>query len=182
MPLWGWILIGLGVLVVVAIAWGIASRQRTQALREQFGPEYDRTLERSEGRRDAEEELRERRERRSRLEIRPLPAAARQRYADAWADVQARFVDDPNGAFEDADALVTSVMRERGYPMEDFNQRVADISVDHPGVVEHYREAHLIAEGNTRGDVTTEDLRRGMVHYRALFEELLAAEEHSRAV
>jgi hypothetical protein len=171
MDAWIWILIAAGVIVVIALlAWAASRSRRTAGLRDQFGPEYERTVETAESRRQAEAELAARRERRAELDIRPLTPAARDRYAGQWTALQARFVDSPDASMQEADALVTQLMRERGYPMDDFDQRVDDISVDHPGVVEHYRAAHRIS--TNRGS-TTEDRRQGIVHYRALFEELL---------
>jgi hypothetical protein len=111
------------------------------------------------------------------MEIVALEPAARQRYAEAWRDTQARFVDSPEQAIREADHLVTEVMRERGYPMEDFDQRAADVSVDHPNVVENYRAAHATSLANDQGRASTEDLRQAMVHYRALFVELLEQPE-----
>jgi hypothetical protein len=148
-------------------------RRRTESLRTHFGPEYDRTVDEAGGSRDAESELERRRQRRAQLDIRPLPPGARSRYAEEWRSVQARFVDDPSGAVAQADVLVTQVMRERGYPMDDFDQRAADVSVDHPAVVGDYRSAHEISQRSDAGNAETEDLRQAMVHYRALFEDLL---------
>ena len=174
MPIWAWILIAIVVVVVVAIAaWLAWSKRRTDQLKGRFGPEYDRTVAESGGRRKAESELDARRKRRQELNIRPLSTASRQRYLERWRSTQARFVDAPNDAIRDADALVTSVMTERGYPMDDFEQQAADISVDHADVVDNYRAAHGISMANDHGKASTEDLRQGMVHYRALFEELL---------
>jgi len=121
--------------------------------------------------------MRARQERRAKFQIRPLPAESRERYTEDWRVVQTRFVDDPDRSFEEADGLVRAVMKDRGYPMEDFDQRVAEVSVDHPLVVEHYRQAHAMALANERGAATTEDLRQGMVHYRMLFQELLTPDE-----
>ena len=175
MDAWIWAIIAVVVVVVAALAiWQVTARQRRERLRGRFGPEYDRTLDRTAGdRRAAESELAEREKRREQLEIRPLSAAARDRYSGSWREVQALFVDEPRTAVRDADQLVISVMRERGYPMDDFEQRAADVSVDHPDVVENYRAAHRISEASERGDATTEDLRQAMRHYRALFEDLL---------
>ncbi len=170
-----WIWIVVAVIVVIAIAgalWAFTQRRRSTDLRRRFGPEYDREV-REHGRRGAETEL-ERRERRvEALEIRPISREDRERFGEEWRVVQARFVDDPRGAVTDADRLVGEVMRTRGYPVGDFEQRAADISVDHPHVVENYRAAHEIALRHKRGEASTEDLRKAMVHYRALFEELL---------
>jgi hypothetical protein len=174
MPAWAWVLIVLAALAVVAFAVVKGLRDhRTRSLRERFGPEYDRTLESGESKRDAESELAARAERRDKLDIRPLPTAARDRYVEDWQRVQARFVDDPEGAVRDADMLIQSVMNDRGYPMDDFDQRAADVSVDHPQVVENYRQGHALARKSALGEGTTEDLRRAMQHYRSLFEELV---------
>ena len=182
MPVWGWILIAVAAAAVVAfvVVAGL-SRRRSSNLRQQFGPEYDRTIDRQGSRREAEGELQSRVDRRERLDIKPLSTAARDRYLESWRQVQAEFVDDPSSAVGDADRLVTSVMSERGYPMDDFEHRAADISVDHPEVVERYRSAHGIAQKNENEDVTTEDLRQAIKHYRALFEELLEAPEDAPA-
>jgi hypothetical protein len=174
MSTWVWIVIVVAVVVVLAlIAWSVLRRRRSTQLREGFGPEYDRTVEEAGSRRRAEAELAEREKRREELDIRPLTPAARDRFVDRWRDTQARFVDDPGSAVGDADSLVQEVMRERGYPTEDFEQRAADISVDHPHIVENYRAAHGISLAQERGEASTEDLRQSIVHYRSLFEELL---------
>jgi hypothetical protein len=168
MPGWGWALVAVGVIVVVAlVVWQGMKAKRTRTLQQRFGPEYDRTIERADGRREAEADLAERARRRDELDIRPLPTASRDRYVEEWQRVQARFVDDPSGAVQEADTLIQSVMRERGYPVDDFEQRAADISVDHPQVVENYRHGHRLASGDT------EEQRQAMVHYRALFDELV---------
>jgi FtsZ-interacting cell division protein ZipA len=178
MPTWAWIVIAIAAVAVIAlVAVAMWSRQRTSRLRQRFGPEYDRTVERRGGRREAEADLTSRVERRDQLEIRTLPSETRQRYLESWRQVQAEFVDDPPAAVTNADRLVTSVMSDRGYPMDDFEGRTADISVDHPQVVERYRSAHGIARKNEEGQATTEDLRQAMQHYRALFEELLEPAE-----
>jgi hypothetical protein len=178
MPTWGWIVIGVVAVAVIAlVAVAVLSRQRTSRLRRRFGPEYDRTVERRGGRREAESDLGSRVERREQLEIRELPSEARRRYLDSWRQVQAEFVDDPGAAVTNADRLVTSVMSDRGYPMDDFERRASDISVDYPQVVERYRSAHGIARKKHEGQATTEDLRQAMQHYRALFEELLEPAE-----
>jgi hypothetical protein len=174
MPAWAWVLIIAGAIVLLAaVLWRAVAARRSSSLRDQFGPEYDRTVESTDSKREAESELRARTDRRQELEIRPLPTAARDRYVDEWRVVQARFVDDPEGAVRDADMLIQSVMSDRGYPMNDFEQRAADVSVDHPRVVENYREGHRLARNSAMGDGTTEDLRQAMQHYRLLFEELV---------
>jgi len=173
MPAWGWIVIVAAVLVVAAVIWAMMRRRRTAGLQETFGPEYDRTVNETDSRRRAESDLAARRERREQLDIRPLTPAARARYQDRWGQIQMAFVDDPRGALGAADEAVILVMRERGYPMDDFDQRASDLSVDHPDVVQNYRAAHGIAMANDQQRATTEDLRQGMVHFRSLFEELL---------
>jgi len=174
MDTWIWILlVVLAVLVLAAVA-GVASRsRRSSRLREGFGPEYERVVDETGSRRDAERELEDRRERHEELEIRPLSATAQTRYAEEWQQVQERFVDDPAAAVQSADGLVAQAMEERGYPMDDFEQRAADVSVDHPDVVENYRQGHQLVEDHRAGRGSTEDLRQAMVHYRALFEQLL---------
>lgn len=180
MPAWVWVVIAAAIVVVLAVVlWQALSRRRTGRLQQRFGPEYERTLTTADSKRDAEAELQAREERRRRFEVRPLPQAARDRYVQTWQNVQARFVDDPRGAVAAADSLIQSVMAERGYPVDDFDQRAADISVDHPQVVENYREGHRLAQASAGGNDSTEDLRQAMRHYRALFDELVepAADE-----
>ena len=174
MPTWGWILIAIGVvLLCAALAWGAYTSRRRKGLQETFGPEYDRTVADSPNRREAESDLSERQKRRDELDIKPLDPERRDRYAEEWRHTQERFVDDPAAAVTDADRLIQQVMGERGYPVEDFDQRAADLSVDHSEVVSNYRAAHGISTANERGKASTEDLRTAMVHYRALFVELL---------
>jgi hypothetical protein len=175
MPGWAWILVAVVVALFAAgVLWQLLAVRRTRLLRQQFGPEYKRTVDSRDSKRDAEAELQAREQRRKQLDIRPLAPAARDRYLDLWQRVQSQFVDDPTGAVSSADRLIQQVMAERGYPVEDFEQRVADVSVDHPQVVEHYRQAHAIAESPAMdGDSSTEDLRQAMRHYRALFNDLL---------
>jgi len=165
------ILIVLALLVVLALFAG--RRRRSRKLREQFGPEYDRTVAEAGDRKEAESRLQERTARRQRLDVVPLDPADRDRYVEAWRQTQARFVDEPAEATREADRLITAVMRQRGYPIDDFEQRAADISVDHPQVVDDYRAAQAIASANERSEASTEDLRQALVHYRSLFEELL---------
>jgi hypothetical protein len=178
MPVWGWIVIGIGaVALCLLIAWkAFAGRRRRRALQEAFGPEYERTVADAPTRREAESELVERRKRREQLDVKPLGGATRQRYADDWHRTQEHFVDDPAGAVGEADTLIQQVMRARGYPVENFEQRAADVSVDHPEVVSNYRAAHGISVANERGKASTEDLRTAMVHYRTLFAELVEAQ------
>jgi len=180
MPTWAWALIAVALVAVIAlVAWQVSARNRTKRLRQQFGSEYDHTLDTVESKRDAETELEAREARRQQLQIRPLPQAARDRYVANWETVQAQFVDDPRSAVGSADSLIQSVMSGRGYPVDDFDQRAADISVDHPDVVWHYREGHRLASATAGGAaagedaVATEGLRQAMQHYRALFDELV---------
>jgi hypothetical protein len=184
MSQWSWILIAVVVLVVgVGIALGLmlASRKRSARLKEQFGPEYDHTVGELGEQRAAEAELLAREKKHKKLDIVALPPEARQEHAATWTRVQADFVDDPQGAVGRAERLVTRVMRERGYPIDDFEQRAADVSVDHPDVVENYRSAHAIYLSQSNGDISTEDARQAFVHYRALFERLLASDSGTDA-
>jgi predicted nucleic acid-binding protein len=174
MPSWVWVLIAVGVVAVLAfLLWQALDRRRTGRLQKQFGPEYNRALGGAESKRLAEAELQAREERRQRLDIRPISQAARARYIETWRVTQAQFVDDPRGAVRAADSLIQSVMVERGYPVEDFEQRATDVSVDHPQVVENYREGHRLAQASANGSDSTEDLRQAMRHYRALFDDLV---------
>jgi hypothetical protein len=168
-----WIVIAVvAVLVIGLVVWAMA-RRRTDALRDRFGPEYDRAVTEEGGRRGGESVLGDRVKRREELNIRPLAPATAERYAAEWQNVQAHFVDDPKDAVGQADRLIVVVMQEQGYPMDDFDQRTADISVDHPGVVDDYRAGHGISLANDQGLASTEDLREAMVHYRALFGRLV---------
>ena len=188
MDTWVWIVIAAVVVAVVAIVAIVVMRQRRRTeLRESFGSEYDRAVAREGDVRKGESDLMARRERRAELDIRPLSPQSRTTYARSWEQTQARFVDNPATALAQADALIIAVMEERGYPMDDFERRAEDISVDHPDVVQHYRAAHDISvrvdedpkasTSSTVSDVSTEDLRQGLVHYRALFQELLEPDE-----
>jgi hypothetical protein len=167
-------------LAVIVIAFMVARKRRSDRLRARFGPEYDRVVKQEGGVRQAEGVLTFREKRREKLAIRELSASDRTRYEANWEEVQGRFVDDPAGAVTVADRMVADVMRTRGYPVGDFEQRAADISVDHPVVVDQYRAAHSIAIRHDRGQATTEDLRKAMVHYRALFQELIGAQLHRK--
>ena len=178
MDMWVWIVIAAAAVVVLLAIWWLAARKRrTSHLREDFGPEYDRTVENRGSRRKAEAELVDRETRREELDIKPLAQGARDRFANRWRGVQERFVDNPGAALRDAHVLVVEVMQARGYPTDDFEQRAADVSVDHPEVVENYRSAHEITQ---RADADTEDQRQALVHYRALFDELLETQPASR--
>jgi hypothetical protein len=163
-------------LAVGAGLWFYLQR-RSRKLRSMFGSEYDRAVREIGDRRKAEGILIKRKKHVEQLDIRPLAAAAAERFSQEWQSCQAKFVDDPRGAVREADDLVAEVMRTRGYPVGDFEQRAADISVDHPRVVENYRAAHEIAVNEQRGKASTEDLRRALVYYKTLFEELLGIGE-----
>jgi uncharacterized membrane protein len=159
--------------VLIAAAVLLSQQRRTHRLRHQFGPEYERTLARAGGQRSAESELAARERRRRDLDIVALEPAVQARYREAWRATQTKFVDDPTTATREADDLVIRVMRDRGYPMDNFEQRAADISVDHPEVAENYRAAHAMSQANEHGLATTDDLRQAFVHYRSLFAQLL---------
>ena len=161
------------VLAIVAVAWMLMQKKRTEHLQSRFGPEYERLVDFDGSRRRAEAVLLDREKRVEKLDIQPLSTEDRRRFEQAWIREQARFVDDPKGAVAEADQLIREVMKTRGYPVGDFEQRAADISVDHPIVVENYRIAHDIAVRDKRNEAGTEDLRSAMVHYRSLFQELL---------
>jgi hypothetical protein len=171
-----WILVGLIAVAVVIVA-AIASRRRALArsveLRQRFGSEYDRAVEEYGGHARAERELASRARRVQRIRFRDLSAADRARFSASWSSLQAQFVDDPAAAVVGANELIKEVMLARGYPSDDFEHRVADLSVDHAGVIQHYRAARALSESSRRGDVNTEDLRQAVVHYRALFADLL---------
>ncbi len=173
-------LIVVAILIVIAVALA-ARRRRSHQLRQRFGPEYDRTVVQQRGdSRRAEETLAEREKRVETFSLRTLTPVDREAYSMEWATVQRRFVDDPSAAVGTADRLVSRVMTDRGYPMTDFEQRAADISVSYPAVVQNYRAAHDIVQRHADGHATTEELRQAMVHYRSLFDELLAPAEPSK--
>lgn len=167
------VIIVIVVIVLVALVLLMRQRQQTQRIQQKFGPEYDRTVEQAGGRKEAEKELQERTKRREELQIRPLDPGAREEYSQQWRQTQERFVDNPQLSVREADLLVARVMQDRGYPVGDFEQRARDVSVDHSSVVSEYRAAHDISTLNDREGATTEQLREAMVHYRALFSELL---------
>lgn len=169
------------VVVVLAVAWFAMQQRRRHELRERFGPEYDRAVDEYGAPHKADAALEARAERVEQLHIRSLSPEQSARYGESWRAVQARFVDDPEHAIDEADHLVMEVMEARGYPMGSFEQRAADISVNHPRVVEHYRAAHSIATQTARGDATTEDMRQAMVHFRSLFEELIETDTRVEA-
>ncbi len=164
----------VGVLAVLALsAWLMQRRHQSQHLRQRFGPEYTRTMDDLGSRDKAEAELLARERRVQRMHIVALAPTDAARYAQEWKLLQGRFVDDPRHTLAEADLLVRELMLQRGYPMADFERRAADISVDHPNVVEHYRAAHDIALRDQRAETSTEDLRQAVVHYHALFDDLL---------
>jgi FtsZ-interacting cell division protein ZipA len=165
------VIVVAAILLIAIVVWIATRKRRTDALRRRFGLEYDRTV-REHGTR-AESVLADREKRVEKFRIRELAVDERERFVTDWRLVQSRFVDDPKGAVSDADSLVTRLMQARGYPMSDFEQRAADISVDHPRVVDNYRAAHEIALRHRRGEATTEDLRNAIIYYRSLFDELL---------
>ncbi len=177
------IAIAVAVVVVAGIAiWLFARKRRTERLRTKFGgPEYTRAVNEGGSRRQAEARLDKRADRVESLHIRPLGPGDRARFVESWCRVQARFVDSPGGAVTEADQLLGDVMSTRGYPVSDFEQRAADISVDYPSVLENYCFAHEIALRRTRGQASTEELRQAMIHYRTLFDELAAEPELARA-
>lgn len=169
-------LIAIGVVVVVLlvlVGWLVERKRRREKLRERFGPEYDRVVLQEGDARKAEALLAEREKRVSKFSIRHLTMADRERYVNEWAAVQRRFVDDPAMAVIEADSLVTALMAARGYPMTDFEQRAADISVNYPRVVQNYRAARVIVGRHGKGQATTEDMRQAMVYYRSLFDEMV---------
>ena len=161
------------IIVVIALIAFYWQRRRSERLREHFGPEYDRTVAEGGGRRHAEAVLEQRTERVKKFHIRPLTAEDKDRFTEQWDRVQAHFVDAPAGAVAEADQVLGDIMATCGYPMGDFEQRAADISVDHPIVTQNYRAAHDIALRQAKGQASTEDLRRAMIHYRALFDDLV---------
>jgi hypothetical protein len=161
------------VIATIALVWMAVRNSRTKQLKSRFGPEYRRVARAEGGAAEAESILLAREKRVKKLDIKPLTEAQRNEFADIWEHAQAEFVDDPVAAVTHADVLVQEVMSVRGYPVADFEQRVADVSVDHPAVVQNYRLAHEIAEHNDNEDVGMEKLREAMLHYRALFADLL---------
>jgi hypothetical protein len=167
------VVIVVALIVIAAIAFASSRKRRSVRLRERFGPEYDRVLQKEGDPRKAEGVLEFRQKRREKFQIRPLSGPDKTSFTSRWKEVQARFVDDPPGAVTVAESLVTDVMQARGYPIGEFEQRAADLSVDYPVIVDNYRAAHAIAVRHGAGQASTEDLRQAMVHYRALFQELL---------
>jgi hypothetical protein len=167
------LVIAVAVILVAAIGWLAYGRHQTNRLKQRFGPEYGATVRRLGSKAKAEAELRQREKRVARFEIVPLASADVTRFSQSWARLQGSFVDDPKGVLIEADRLVRELLIKRGYPVADFDLRAADISVDHPIVVNNYRAAQRIVSLDQRGEATTEDLRKAVVHFRALFDELL---------
>jgi hypothetical protein len=167
------IIVAAMVVLVAVVGFLLSRKRRSQALRARFGPEYDRVVKKEGNVGRGEDVLQFLTKRREKLEIVPLSSPKRSEFANRWTSVQSQFVDDPRRAVSHADQLLNEVMQTRGYPIGNFDQRAADISVDHPIVVENYRAAHDIALRHSRGQASTEDLRKAMVHYRSLLDELL---------
>jgi len=168
------------VCAVAVVAWVITRQRRHERLRHRFGSEYDRTVQAVGTTGRAEALLEQREHRVEKYHIRPLGESERARFSEAWRRVQAKFVDNPEAAVTEADALVTEAMSARGYPMSDFDRRIEDLTVEHANVVQHYRAAHDIAERHARRAATTEDLRQALVHYRELFADLLDGDRARR--
>jgi hypothetical protein len=160
-------------LLLIVAAWILVRRQQSLRLKRRFGPEYDLTVSEFSNQGKAEAELLKREQRVARLSIVPLAPADASRLAHAWNNLQGRFIDSPKGVVSEADHLVRELMAKRGYPMDDFEHTAADISVDHPTVVATYRAAHSIAARDARGEADTEELRKAVIYYRTLFDELL---------
>jgi hypothetical protein len=180
MPGWEIASIIAVIVLAAAVVWLLIERRKSKRLQSKFGPEYERTVAERGDRRRAERELERREHRVERLKIRPLSATEHDRFVAAWRADQTRFVDDPAGAVTEADRLVQEVMQARGYPVAAFDQRVEDISVDHPHLVQNYRAARDLAERHRRGEASTEDLRMALMYYRGLFDELLEMQGVSR--
>ena len=166
------IIIAVAVIALLIVVWAVMRKRRTVVLRENFGPEYDRVV-KQHGATRAEVVLEERQKRVEKFSLRTLTVDERERFITEWRFIQSRFVDNPTDAVNEADRLVTGLMQFRGYPMTDFEQRAADISVHYPRVVDNYRAAHEVALRHQRGQASTEDLRNSMIYYRTLFDELL---------
>jgi hypothetical protein len=169
------VLVILALVIIAAILFGVRSARRKK-LQSTFGPEYDRVVADTGNRADAEKELRERERRHSELELKPLSAESKATYSAAWEEVQIQFVDNPEQAVSTADELVTRLIAERGYPTGDYDDQLANLSVDHARTLGHYRDAHEISLRSGRGEASTEDLRQALVHYRALFADLLGTD------
>jgi hypothetical protein len=176
------VVIVIAVVIVAAAVILFVRNQRSNRLRTRFGPEYSRVIGETGSKTRAEEKLEKLEKRVGRFDLRPLSPVARANFVAAWQKIQSRFVDDPKGALTEADKLIQEVMAARGYPVTDFEQRAADISVDHPLVVEHYRAGHDISIRHRQGLTSTEDLRQAMIHYRTLFTELAGEPELTHSI
>jgi len=170
------VLIVVLLVVLFAAGWFLGGLMRSRRLRNRFGPEYDRSVKDADSRRAAERELAGREKRYAQLKLRPLSDGARAAYTEQWARVQERFVDEPGDALLEADELVHTVMRDRGYPTDGFEQQAADLSVEHSSVINHYRDGYHIRTRHERAEATTEDLRQALVHYRTLFQSLVRSD------
>lgn len=176
------LLAALAIVALIAIAaWMFMRKRESQTLEKRFGPEYERAVDELGSRPKAEAELKARAKRVEQLHIVALAPADAERFSQDWRALQARFVDNPRGVLADADRLVGELMQKRGYPMGDFERQAADISVHHPAVVHHYRTAHEIAQRDAQAEVDTETKRQAVIHYRALFSELLEVDDHPAA-
>jgi hypothetical protein len=169
------------ILIIAALLIAFATTRRRRRLRNRFGPEYDRAVSEHDSRREAEAELAQRERRVRELDIRPLSPTARAQYSSEWTAVQEQFVDAPQAAVTGAQTLVSAVLQDRGYPTDAFDQEVADLSVEHAATLDHFRAAHDISLRAEAGTASTEDLRQAMIHYRALFAELLGQSEDGLA-
>jgi hypothetical protein len=169
------VLIIVVLVIIAAVVYGVQQGRRKR-LQNTFGPEYDRAVADTGSRSEAEKELREREKRHAELTLKPLSAESQARYSAAWEEVQIQFVDNPSEAVTTADELVTRLITERGYPTADYDDRLADLSVEHASTLQNYRDAHAISERNTAGEASTEDLRQALVHYRSLFADLLGTD------
>jgi hypothetical protein len=169
------VLIIVVLVIIAAVVFGVQAGRRKK-LQSTFGPEYDKVVADTGSRSDGEKELREREKRHAELELTPLTSEAQAKYAADWEEVQIKFVDDPAAAVGTADDLVTRLITDRGYPTGDYDEQLANLSVEHATTLQHYRDAHEISERNRNGAADTEDLRQALVHYRALFADLLGAD------
>ena len=169
----------MAIVVIALVIYAVWNKRRTENVKEHFGEEYERA-EAEHGSRGAVGELASRQKQHDKLDIRPLSPESRARYVHAWRDAQQLFVDDPSTAVDQADVLITAVLKERGYPIETFDQKASLVSVDHPEVVHNYRAGHAISLANRHGEASTEDLRQAMIYHRALFGELLETEDDDR--
>ncbi len=175
------VVIVLLVLGLAAVGMMLLQRRRSERLQEHFGPEYERSLSRAGNRREAESELTEREKRHRELDVRDLRPEEREQFAGSWAQIQREFVDDPKRAVRDADVLVVDIMRTRGYPVEDFDRRADEVSVEYPDVVQHYREASAVRDATEGGPVDTEQQRSAVTSYRSLIEALLEGRSSQRS-